>query len=229
MIKDLIVDAFKKGKEALINEGVLSPSDTAVSELIATFINEDCKTPIHPRTIRNYYKNALNNPEEDINISRTDIVKSLCQFLDFESYQEYLNQKSSNKKVSASYSRTKKYIIISAVIIGVIFSAYALFIKVNEPRFMIWNIDHYEEVGLDLNKYKLGDLKVYKQERIDKFRKIQPDCNYPFFNSDGYVRIWYGKNDQKEYEFFTDLGLHPRTGKTLKPITDYIIEKYICP
>ena len=29
-------------------------------------------------------------------------------------------------------------------------------------------------------------------------------------------------------QYFTALGLHPETGKTLKPITQYMIDKYIC-
>jgi len=43
------------------------------------------------------------------------------------------------------------------------------------------------------------------------------------------VKIWYGRNIKKELEFFTSLGLHPETGKTLDPITDYMIKKYACP
>ena len=39
--------------------------------------------------------------------------------------------------------------------------------------------------------------------------------------------ILYGKNAAKEYEYFTHPGLHPETGKTLKPISRYIIKKYI--
>ena len=62
----------------------------------------------------------------------------------------------------------------------------------------------------------------------DFFKKINPDCEYSFFNNDGSVRVWYGKNVSKELEFFTDLGLHPETGKTLKPITQYMIDKYVC-
>ncbi|WP_435682498.1 hypothetical protein [Nonlabens sp.] len=53
-------------------------------------------------------------------------------------------------------------------------------------------------------------------------------CDTVFFKSDNSVRFWYGKNKKKEIEYFTDLGLHPETGKTLKPITGYMIEKYIC-
>ncbi len=93
---------------------------------------------------------------------------------------------------------------------------------------MIWQHDHYEEVDFDTEKYKVNQLKILKEERIDFFKKVTPTCDYSFFNKDGSRRIWYGKNRNKDLEYFTALGLHPQTGKTLKPITKYIIDKYLC-
>jgi hypothetical protein len=57
---------------------------------------------------------------------------------------------------------------------------------------------------------------------------VTPNCEDEFFNEDGSVKLWYGKNKNKDLEYFTALGLHPETGKTLKPITQYMIDKYIC-
>ena len=47
-------------------------------------------------------------------------------------------------------------------------------------------------------------------------------------NQDGREQIWYGKNNRGELEFFTSQGLHPETKKTLKKITKYMIDKYVC-
>ncbi|WP_426429948.1 hypothetical protein ACPX19_10445 [Winogradskyella sp. HB-48] len=228
MQKDLIIEAFKNGKDALLKKGLIEPSNNAISEFLATFINEDCKTPINSKTLRNYYKDALEYPEKDIRISRIDIINSLCQFLGYNNYQDYLKQKNPVKETSLQPKTLKKYFIIVLIVVISLIIGSILFFKENEPRFMIWNLDHYVEVEFNLEKYNIGELKAYKQERIDHFKKIIPDCDYPFFNPDGTVRVWYGKNKNKDYEFFTDLGLHPETGKTLKPITDYMIEKHIC-
>ena len=98
-----------------------------------------------------------------------------------------------------------------------------------ETRWMVWHEDHYIEVDFDSEKYKMNQLKLLKEERIELFKKILPICGETtFFNGDGSVAIWYGKNKDKTLEYFTALGLHPETGKTLKPITGYMIEKYIC-
>jgi hypothetical protein len=40
--------------------------------------------------------------------------------------------------------------------------------------------------------------------------------------------VWYGKEPiTGKYEYFSQPGLHPITGKTLKKISPYIIKKYI--
>ena len=93
---------------------------------------------------------------------------------------------------------------------------------------MVWNEDHYVEVNFDVRTYDVKQIKAFKEERITYFKKVTPACDYSFFNDNGSVRIWYGKNPEKELEYFTALGLHPETGITLKPITQYMINKHIC-
>lgn len=218
MHKELILEAFKSGEERLIKNGSNHPSINSISEHIATFLTEDLRHSTNSRTLRNYYNKALY--DEQMNISRIETVNGLCKYLGFKDYKDFIKSKETvyQPTVEKENKKTglKKIYLFGFITIAVVLITVLLFMSNNEPKFMIWKIDHYEEVELDLNRYKLSDLKVYKQERIDNFRKIQPNCNYQFFNPEGSVRIWYGKNNNKDYEFFTDLGLHPETGKTLK-------------
>jgi len=229
MHKELILKAFKSGEEILKKNGSNNPSINSISEHIATFLTEDLKYSTHSRTLRNYYKTA--SEEKQINISRIETVNGLCKYIGFKDYNDFIDSQKtvdeSTIKKENKKTFLKKIYLFGFIVIVTVLTTVLLFLNNNEPKFMIWKIDHYEEVELDLNKYKLSDLKVYKKERIDNFKKIQPDSNYQFYNSDGTERVWYGKNNDKEYEFFTDYGRHPETGKTLKPITKYIIKKYI--
>lgn len=45
-----------------------------------------------------------------------------------------------------------------------------------------------------------------------------------------YVEVKFGtdKHIMGKLEYFTSLGLHQETGKTLKTITKYMINEYIC-
>lgn len=95
---------------------------------------------------------------------------------------------------------------------------------------MVWNKDHYEEVSCDIvsNKMSFVSSIVTKKEEsiISKFKKIKV-CDTTSFFKFGKPCIWYGKSFEGNYECFTTPGLHPETGKTLKPITQYIINKYL--
>ena len=87
-----------------------------------------------------------------------------------------------------------------------------------------------KEVGENSEKSRLeleSKLSSINKE-INNFHKTTPSCDTVFFNQDTTVRLWYGKNTDGNLEYFTSLGLHPQTNKTLKPITPYMIKKYIC-
>lgn len=116
--------------------------------------------------------------------------------------------------------------LIGLVIVILIVVSTIFFL--NRERWMQWEGDHYIEVSFEAKKVQSGDLKVYKEERIEYFKKITADCNTLYFSEDQNVKIWYGKNFDGMLEYFTDLGLHPATGKSLKPITEYMIQKHIC-
>lgn len=94
---------------------------------------------------------------------------------------------------------------------------------------MIWSKTHYEAVEYDKVK-DTAEVSPYNQEILDNFKKITV-CDTTIFFKNGdrdMPLVWYGKAlDKKEYEYFNQSGLHPETGKTLKPISKYIIGKYI--
>jgi hypothetical protein len=93
---------------------------------------------------------------------------------------------------------------------------------------MIWVKNHYEAVNYD----KIGSAEVIplNQYVLDNFKKITVSDTTIFFKNGDYDTpiVWYGKSsNKKEHEYFNQPGLHPETGKTLKPISRYIIKKYI--
>ena len=65
-----------------------------------------------------------------------------------------------------------------------------------------------------------------KDVDIDFFKKIEVNNSSLFFKY-GKPIVWYGKSKNGEMEYFNSRGLHPETMNELKPITKYIIRKYI--
>lgn len=94
---------------------------------------------------------------------------------------------------------------------------------------MVWVKNHYQAVEYDKVKDTADAIPLNKYA-LDNFKKITVSDTATFFKNGDYNRplVWYGKSsNKKEYEYFNQPGLHPETGKTLKPISRYIIKKYI--
>ena len=72
-------------------------------------------------------------------------------------------------------------------------------------------------------------LSVYSiipfDENTSSLKKINVSDTTTFFKGDKAI-IWYSKVNGKP-DFFNGPGYHPITGKGLKPVTIYIINKYV--
>lgn len=221
MNNKLLLKAFEKAKKEVNSESV-----TPRAKVLSDYITEDSKEPYGERILREKY-NRLNKTPESTIVLKKHVEHSLSHYLGYDDYPDFVKNNLEENHITKNFFDRKK-IIVTIILLIIVTVAVLIYNYMNRQRYMVWNEDHYIEVNLDVNKYNLNQLKLYKEERISDFKKVKPNCDYEFFNKDGTVNIWYGKNKQKELEFFTALGLHPETGKTLKPITSYMINKYLC-
>jgi len=244
MQKKLVIEAFKKARRELELKGINGPSNHQVAILISDFMLNEIDFSISKRSIANYYNSANEVLDsEDINISQNNVVLGLCKYLGYFDYKDFMENIESTDREEAKHilnTKTDKSLKIDSKIVkrnfGIVISIIAvliiglvIFMTSNKDRWMVWKEDHYEEADFDQNELSNGALEFFKEERIANFKKINnPNCDYKFFNEDGSVNVWYGKNKKGELEIFTEIGLHPETGKSLKPITAYMIRKYIC-
>ncbi|RCW91320.1 hypothetical protein [Winogradskyella arenosi] len=229
MHKQLLIKAFEKAEEEIKTESV-SPR----AQLLSDFILEDSKAPYGERILRDNYNKIIHNSEEEIRLKK-HVEVALSHYLGYSDYLDFIeknkppvkpdhsNLESKSTKPKLFYKPKLFLLLLLFLVIGFIIYHYT-----TRQRWMVWNENQYVEVQFEVDKHHLNQIKVYKEERIKLFKKITPTCDYLFFDKLGGVRLWYGKNKAKKIEYFTSLGLHPETGKTLKPITNYMINKYIC-
>lgn len=223
MQEKLLLLAFEKAKID-IGSDVIYTRARHLSEQIYD-IN---KAVYGEKSLSEKYKGITRKTIDNIHL-RADVLDALSKYLDYDSYRIFLEEftissKSKEKHFLTYIKKHRAIVIITLLIISSIF----IYNYATRQRWMVWQEDHYVEVDFDVKKYGVNKIKVYKEERILYFKKVKSKCEDTFFDKGGNVLIWYGKNHNKDYEFFTALGLHPETGKTLKPITQYIIDKHIC-
>jgi hypothetical protein len=128
--------------------------------------------------------------------------------------------KSEQKK--SILERYKKQLATGAVLCSMGIGLVSLLPK---KECMQWNTNHYEVVDCTSKSSGFMDSRIpINNERLG-LKKLEPKTIKTYFEN-GQPSVWYAKIEGK-IELFNQPGLHPTTGKTLKPITQYIINKYL--
>jgi hypothetical protein len=117
------------------------------------------------------------------------------------------------------YKKWMLYTITAAAIAG---STY-LFSKNSNPGCMYWANDRYQPISCT---ERVGDTAIIALDtfKVAHLRKInRPDT----LTQNALGKVWYVKINVDSTEFYTAGGFHPiYTAKKLKPVTEYILNKY---
>lgn len=132
------------------------------------------------------------------------------------------------KGIIATDNKTmNKRIIIFIAFISLFFMGYSVKnIIFPTKECMQWKENHYEAVDCSNDKLGIGqwNLIIPLDESIMKLKKLDSKKELVFFENDTPI-VWYYKKDG-EIELFNQPGFYPETAKPLRPITNYIIQKY---
>ncbi|WP_329804780.1 hypothetical protein [Flavobacterium facile] len=133
-------------------------------------------------------------------------------------------------KTTESRNNLKKKIAIGFFgLIGIGSVGYAgKSIVFSEPECMQWQKNHFEVVDCQSDKQKgfmMQSEIIPFDENKSQLIKIEVSDTTTFFKNEKPL-YWYCKVNGKP-EFFNTHGLHPETGKALKPVSQYIINKYV--
>jgi hypothetical protein len=183
------------------------------AEYLSEHIFEVYKFQVSSKTLTRYQKKEY-SPSHPL----TDY---LAQFLGYKNYGEFVKSESGSVfKSEANYKKSKAWIIalILVPLLGV--SAYVGY-QNGKEECMIWKEDHFEKTTCSGDENE----EILRTFRLENFKKIEPTETTTFFKN-GKAKVWYDKTNN-ELGFFTTPGIHPTNGKTLKPVTYYIVEKYI--
>lgn len=215
-------DKFRKVGAFL--RGEKNPANLTTAELAAIFVDFEDR-PF------NKFKLKGINQDQHIVISESDKPSDPEQEIKTSEVGE---KKSSNEKssepekereiVDKPKSNKLRYILgtLIACLLGI-----AIYFACSQEQCMQWSNDHYEKVDCDLNTE--GFVMSGKVERFDEskfgLKKIKVcDTTTCFIN--GEAIVWYAKTSSDKADFFNTHGRHPENDKPLRPVTNYIINKY---
>lgn len=158
---------------------------------------------------------------EEIHLSEVDANRSIGQnkIVKEQTYKTVKNE--SNKKNTF----LNKPIIIAAF--SIMFIGCFGFFSFYKNECMQWQNDHYEIV--DCEEGRVGIVNLFSKVPLDEnmllFKRIQVCDTTTFFKYEKPI-VWYCKKGN-ELEFFNSPGFNPENDKPLRPITQYMIDKYV--
>ena len=116
--------------------------------------------------------------------------------------------------------------IIPAMLLILILSGFAYWF-LQKKTCMQWQKDHYEAVVCETEEVGIVNLysKLPMNENMLTLKKIEVSDTTTFFKHNKPI-LWYCKNGD-HLDFFNGPGFHPENEKILKPITQYMIDKYV--
>lgn len=133
------------------------------------------------------------------------------------------------EKTKVKRGEPKNYNIKNKIMAGLIggaslFGVYKLTDSANK-QCMYWSDDHYEVIGCqDETLQNIQKIALNKHD-LEYFKRITKPDTLTYF---AIKNVWYTKITNDSLVYFTGPGYHPvHKQKNLKPLTKYIIDKYI--
>lgn len=181
---------------------------------------------ISSKAVKSYYDKYIDEKENNAGEPSSELKNLMSKYLGYENFLDFENKNGVEMVgspqikggIKKTFARWAIFIILDVVVMVVVYSKG--FLSSNDC--LVWKIDHYEKVDCENNRPNL----ILEDVDIDFFRQVKVSDTTAFFVN-GHPAIWYVKSKKGEIEYFNSRGLHPITLKELKPITQYIINKYV--
>lgn len=214
-IKQLILDCYEKAR---IESKLISKSS------VLNYLSEQLNMNVSDRTLQRYYNRFIEN-DGSKGIPNYEILNILSSYLGFENFRDYSDSRIVRSESKIPGNLSLKKLSIGASVVGAI-GLGSYFIGANESGdCMKWEVDAYVESPCENASSSIYPSLPMDENLMKTFRKIEVDEDTEFFEY-GKPKIWYSKTKGK-VEFFSSPGNHPATGKPLKPITQYMVDKYV--
>jgi hypothetical protein len=181
---------------------------------------------ISPRAIKDYYDKYVEGKENKAGEPSSELKNIIARYLGYEGVLDF---ETKNKEEIIEFVNVKRVMkkpffkwMIFALLIVIISVALSNDTFLNSKDCLVWKIDHYEKIECKNN----FPNPLLKNVNFKEFKKVMV-CDTTVFFVNNHPIIWYGKSNKGELEYFNSRGVHPTTMKELKPITEYLIKKYV--
>ncbi|MFD1602585.1 hypothetical protein ACFSJW_20045 [Flavobacterium artemisiae] len=216
---------FFKGKTAETNSNALDMAAILVDYELRPFnkfrtvgLNSVKENVIKEVVLDNVVKETIETEEEEVN------EKTLDQEIIYKT-QPVTHFLQSTPIIESRKVKRVKYIIATAIVVLI---GFVIFLTLSKKECMQWSQDHYELVDCDFKPQGIAVLNPVEllDESLVNLKKVQVCDTTQYFDKNGNAVVWYAKT-ANGIDFFNGHGRHPENNNSLRPVTQYIINKYV--
>ncbi|MEM8999402.1 MAG: hypothetical protein AAGB24_03990 [Bacteroidota bacterium] len=187
---------------------------------LSSYLERTFGEKIKERTLIRYYDGYVRGIMRERKRPNKINLNVLSEYIGYKDYNDYLRRDVAKRRIKKCRTCLMLSLSTNSVLLaGLIFFVYHYYQK----NCMLWVEDHYERARCS----GLSNETVLNKNAIDSMRRIYP-CDTTTFFKDSNPMLWYDRSGNR-ITFFNFCGKHPTNGKTLKPITQDIIDAYIEP
>ncbi|KAF2517189.1 hypothetical protein [Flavobacterium foetidum] len=138
-----------------------------------------------------------------------------------------IDNREGQQRIKEQDKTSKKRLYIKLTLV-ICFMSLIIYFFYPQKQCMQWSADHYEKVDCDLKIEGLivsNPVEVLDQSLIN-LKKIKVCDTTNCFDKNGNAIVWYAKT-ANGIDFFNGHGRHPETNSPLRPVTKYILDKYV--
>ena len=220
----LIELLFEKAK----NESKLT-NKTALSK----FLEAETNFQLKEKTLTRAYDRYINQNHNQPKLSQFNL-NHVASYLGYENFATFceMNTEPPTKEINRSKSNdikpkktsTKNWLLATGFFSTLGIGAFTYHHN-TQPECMYWQETEFVKIDCQENLHPTIDILPYNEQTFLYLKRIEPTSETLFFKA-GKPQIWYLKVDG-EIEFYSSDGKHPINDKDLKPVTPYIVNKYV--
>ncbi|ALU26175.1 hypothetical protein HX057_03725 [Myroides odoratimimus] len=205
----------------------------AVLEMVALMYDYEL------RPYGKFRKSSVDIEEEIIADEQTDsiIVEEKREAVEEKTIEDHIPPVQSFAEslptTTAKNKLKRNLLIVTVIIIGLLGVGSLVSSMLSNDECMKWEGDRY--VAYDCGEATIKSFAgvsnepvPYDKSILKNFKQISVDCDTEFFRK-GKPKVWFVKTGEGKHDYFNNpgTGVHPISGKSLRPITQYHLNKYI--
>ena len=167
MYENLIISAFKEVKNKTGKR-----RNYPRARVLSDYIQEETKQPYGEKSLVTKYQTAKKGEPVEM---PDFVIEGLCKYIGYDDVESCKEKVLTKEKEEPQDTKKRVWKVSVSIVLTVGLLGVLAWQYLTRERWMEWKDPVYVEADFNAEKLSNGILKLYKQDRIDNFKRIKAD------------------------------------------------------